>query len=116
MSLQLKTYEEYKAAYQRSVEDPEGFWAEVASSFHWYKSWDKVLDWEFSSPDVKWFAGGKTNITYNALDRHLATRGDQVAILFEPNNPDTPAMPVAWLAGVKKPPGWPRYSACASRS
>ena len=96
MSLQLKTYEEYKAAYQRSVEDPEGFWAEVASSFHWDKPWDKVLDWEFSSPDVKWFAGGKTNITYNALDRHLATRGEQVAILFEPNNPDTPAQKITY--------------------
>jgi acetyl-CoA synthetase len=96
MSLQLKTYEEYKAAYQRSVEDPEGFWAEVAFSFHWFKPWDKVLDWEFSSPDVKWFAGGKTNITYNALDRHLATRGEQVAILFEPNNPDTPAQKITY--------------------
>jgi acetyl-CoA synthetase len=96
MSLQLKTYEAYQAAYRHSVEDPEGFWAEVASSFHWYKTWDKVLDWEFTSPDVKWFAGGKTNITYNALDRHLATQADQVAILFEPNNPDTPAQEITY--------------------
>jgi acetyl-CoA synthetase len=90
MSLQLKTFEEYKKAYQRSVEDPEGFWADIASTFHWYKKWDKVLDWEFESPDVKWFAGGQTNITYNCLDRHLDTRGDQTAILFEANNPDAP--------------------------
>ncbi len=90
MNLQLKNFDEYKAAYDRSVKDPEGFWAEVASSFHWYKKWDKVVDWEFRTPDVKWFIGGKTNITYNALDRHLETRGDQVAILWEPNDPKTP--------------------------
>ena len=88
MSLQLKSFEEYKAAYQRSVDDPEGFWADIASNFHWYKKWDKVLEWEFKSPSIKWFQGGKTNITYNALDRHLATRGDKVALLFEPNNPN----------------------------
>ncbi len=88
MSLQLKSFDEYKAAYQRSVSDPEGFWADIASTFHWYQKWDKVLDWEFKSPSIKWFIGGKTNITYNALDRHLDTRGDQVAILFEPNDPD----------------------------
>jgi acetyl-CoA synthetase len=88
MSLQIKSFEEYKAAYQRSVEDPEGFWADIASSFHWYEKWNKVLAWEFKTPDVKWFIGGKTNITYNALDRHLATRGDKIALLFEPNDPE----------------------------
>ncbi|MCB0520717.1 MAG: acetate--CoA ligase [Lewinellaceae bacterium] len=86
MALQLKTFDEYKTAYQRSVEDPEGFWADIASTFHWDKKWDKVLEWEFKTPDVKWFSGGQTNITYNCLDRHLATRGDQTAILFEPND------------------------------
>ncbi len=87
MSLQLKSFEEYEAAYRRSVEDPEGFWADIASNFHWFKKWDQVLEWEFKTPSVKWFQGGKTNITYNALDRHLATRGDKTAILFEPNDP-----------------------------
>lgn len=87
MSLQIKTFEAYKAAYRRSVADPEGFWADIASTFHWYKKWDKVLEWEFKTPDVRWFTGGQTNITYNALDRHLDKRGDQVAILFEPNDP-----------------------------
>ena len=90
MSIQLKSIEEYNAAYQRSLQDPEGFWADIAATFHWFKKWDKVLEWEFKTPDVKWFVGGKTNITYNALDRHLETRGDQVAILWEPNDPDTP--------------------------
>jgi acetyl-CoA synthetase len=88
MSYRINTFEEYQSAYKHSVEDPEGFWADIASNFHWSKPWDKVLDWEFRTPDIKWFEGGKTNITYNCLDRHLETRGDQVAILWEPNNPD----------------------------
>ncbi len=90
MTLQIKSFEEYQAEYQRSVEDPEGFWAEQAESFTWRKKWDKVLDWNFSDPDVKWFVGGKLNITENCLDRHLETRGDQVALLWEPNQPDSP--------------------------
>ncbi len=90
MTLQIKSFEEYKDAYRRSVEDPEGFWAEQASTFTWRKKWDKVLEWNFREPDIKWFAGGKLNITENCLDRHLESRGDQVAILFEPNQPDAP--------------------------
>lgn len=87
MPLQIKTLDEYKKAYARSVEDPEGFWAEQAATFQWSKPWDKVLEWNFDQPDVKWFLGGKTNITENCLDRHLETKGDQVAILWEPNDP-----------------------------
>ena len=92
MLLQIKSLDEYKSAYKRSVEDPEGFWAEQASSFTWSKKWDKVLDWNFRDPDVKWFVGGKLNITENCLDRHLDTRGDKVAILWEPNDPKLPAI------------------------
>ena len=88
MTHQIKSLDEYKAAYQRSVDDPEAFWAEQAETFHWRKKWDKVLDWNFSEPNVNWFVNGKLNITENCLDRHLETRGDQVAILFEPNDPD----------------------------
>lgn len=91
MSYRIKTFEEYKSVYKKSVEDPEGFWGEVASQFHWSKPWKSVLDWEFKTPKVEWFKGGKTNITYNCLDRHLETQGDQVAILWEPNNPDDKA-------------------------
>ncbi|MCB0584522.1 MAG: acetate--CoA ligase, partial [Phaeodactylibacter sp.] len=90
MTLQIKSFDEYKDVYRRSVEDPEGFWAEQASTFTWRKKWDKVLEWNFRDPDVKWFSGGKLNITENCLDRHLKDRGDQVAILFEPNQPDAP--------------------------
>ena len=73
-SYQIKNYEQYKAAYAKSVNDPEGFWSEVASTFMWRKRWDKVLEWEFEKPDVKWFQGGKLNITENCLDRHLGTQ------------------------------------------
>ncbi len=91
MPLQIKSLDEYKSVYKRSVEDPEGFWAEQAETFQWSKKWDKVLDWNFRDPDVNWFVGGKTNITENALDRHLETRGDKVAILWEANDPNTPS-------------------------
>ncbi len=87
MTLQIKTFAEYEKAYKKSVEDPEGFWAEQASSFTWRRQWDKVLEWDFIKPDVKWFIGGKLNITENCLDRHLDQRGDQIAIIWEPNDP-----------------------------
>lgn len=85
---QIKTQKEYNKAYQRSVDDPEGYWAEVAQSFSWRKKWDKVLKWNFKEPKIEWFAGGKLNITENCLDRHLATIGNQPAIIWEPNDPD----------------------------
>lgn len=85
---QIRTAEEYQAAYQKSIEDPEGFWAEVASHFQWRKKWDKVLEWNFSEPKIEWFRGGKLNITENCIDRHLATMGDKPAIIWEPNNPE----------------------------
>ncbi len=84
----IQTRADYDLAYQKSVEDPEGFWAELASTFEWKKPWDSVLKWDFIKPDIQWFAGGKLNITENCLDRHLATRGDQTAILWEPNDPN----------------------------
>ncbi len=85
MTLQIKNIEEHKDATRRAIEDPEGFWAEQANTFHWRKKWDKVLEWEFDTPKVKWFSGAKLNITENCLDRHLEIRGSQVALLWEPN-------------------------------
>ena len=85
--LQIKSFDEYKKAWQRSVDDPEGFWAEQAESFTWQKKWDKVLEWDFKKPDIKWFLNAKFNITVNALDRHLESRGEQAAIIWEPNEP-----------------------------
>ena len=85
---QIKTIEEYHAVYKKSVEDPKGFWADIASRFHWQKKWDTVLDWDFVNPNIQWFTGGKLNITENCLDRHIAERGDKTAIIWEPNNPN----------------------------
>jgi acetyl-CoA synthetase len=85
MLARITSFEQYQALYQQSVEDPEGFWAEQADSFVWRKKWDKVVDWNFTEPNIKWFVNGKLNITENCLDRHVETRGDQTAILWVPN-------------------------------
>jgi acetyl-CoA synthetase len=84
---QITSAEQYKAAYKKSVEDPEGFWSDIATHFQWRKPWDSVLEWDFKKPTIKWFSGAKLNITENCLDRHLATKGDQAAIIWEPNDP-----------------------------
>ena len=84
----IKNLEEYFQIYRKSTQDPEGFWEEIAEEhFVWRKRWDSILSWDFSKPEVKWFDGAKLNITENCIDRHLATRGDKTAILFEPNDP-----------------------------
>ena len=85
---QIKSLEEYKKAYQKSVEDPAGFWSEVAENFSWRKKWDKALQWNFKEPSIKWFEGGKLNITENCIDRHLEELGDKPAMIWEPNNPE----------------------------
>ncbi|MBN9483977.1 MAG: acetate--CoA ligase [Bacteroidetes bacterium 43-93] len=85
---QIKTKEQYIAAWEKSVADPEGFWADVASSFLWRKRWDNVLQWNFTEPNVKWFSGGKLNITENCLDRHLGSLGSKPALIWEPNDPE----------------------------
>lgn len=87
MDLRISSFDEYKKEYDRSVQDPEGFWDGIAQSFTWNKEYEQVCDWEFDSPSVKWFIGGKLNITENCLDRHLEKRGDKVALLWEPNDP-----------------------------
>ena len=78
---------DYQQVYKHSVENPESFWAEVADDFVWRKKWDKVLEWDFHKPEVKWFIGGKLNITENCLDRHLSKRANQTALIWEPNSP-----------------------------
>lgn len=86
--LQINTFEEYTQNYQRSIEQPEAFWAEIAENFTWQKKWDRVLNWNFTEPSIKWFEGGLTNLSENCIDRHLEKRGEQVAIIWEPNNPN----------------------------
>ncbi|RIA09523.1 acetyl-coenzyme A synthetase [Flavobacteriaceae bacterium MAR_2010_72] len=93
----IKHLEEYYQVYRKSVREPENFWEEIAEEhFLWRKKWDKVLSWDFSKPEVKWFEGAQLNITENCLDRHLTTRGDKTAILFEPNNPDEPSEAISY--------------------
>jgi acetyl-CoA synthetase len=87
-SYQIHTLEAYQKAYQQSVQDPEAFWAAIAENFTWQKKWDKVLDWNFKEPLVEWFKGAQLNITENCLDRHLATRGNEPAIIWESNDPE----------------------------
>ncbi len=88
----IKHLEEYYQVYRKSIENPELFWEEIAEEhFLWRKKWDKVLQWDFTKPEVKWFEGAKLNITENCIDRHLATRGEKTAILFEPNDPNEAA-------------------------
>ncbi|MGQ9660492.1 MAG: acetate--CoA ligase [Thermochromatium sp.] len=83
--------EQYEAMYRRSIEDPAGFWAEQAERFvTWSRKWDSVMDYSYQADDlhIRWFQGGKLNVSYNCLDRHLETRGDQVAIIWEGDNPE----------------------------
>ncbi|GAB2619878.1 acetate--CoA ligase [Belliella aquatica] len=87
MSDRIHTLSGYFHEYQKSVAQPEEFWARIADSFHWRKRWDKVLEWDFDGPNVNWFVNGKLNITENILERHLYTLGDRPAIIWEPNDP-----------------------------
>jgi acetyl-CoA synthetase len=84
---QIRTLEAYELAYKKSVEDPEGFWADIANHFLWRRKWDKLLEWNFTEPKIKWFQGASLNITENCLDRHLVENPDHPALIWEPNDP-----------------------------
>jgi acetyl-CoA synthetase len=86
MMMEIKSLDEYNIAYKKSVETPELFWEEIARNFQWQKKWDKVLSWNFTSPNIKWFEGAKLNITENCLDRHVKTQPDKIAIIWESND------------------------------
>ncbi len=84
----VRSLAEYRAQYTRSLTDPEGFWSDIARGFHWFSPWSTLREWDFSDEiSIRWFIGGRTNLCYNCLDRHLPSRGDQVAILWEGNEP-----------------------------
>ena len=96
-SYHIKNLEEYYKVYRKSIREPELFWEEIAEEhFNWHKKWDKVLSWDFKKPEVKWFDGAKLNITENCIDRHLRTRGNKTAIIFEPNNPDEEVLHITY--------------------
>ncbi|MCM5664136.1 acetate--CoA ligase [Galbibacter mesophilus] len=93
----IKHLEEYFQVYRKSVREPENFWGEVAEEhFLWRKKWDNVLQWDFTKPEIKWFEGAKLNITENCIDRHLRTRGDKTAIIWEPNSPEEEALHITY--------------------
>ena len=93
----IKHLEEYFKVYRKSVREPEVFWCEIAEEhFVWRKRWDKVLSWDFKKPEIKWFEGAKLHITENCIDRHLNTKADKTAILFEPNDPNEEAQHISY--------------------
>ncbi len=93
----IKHLEEYFQVYRKSVRNPEAFWEEVAEEhFVWLKRWDKVLGWDFTKPEIKWFDGAQLNITVNCIDRHLHVRENKTAILFEPNDPKEEAQHITY--------------------
>lgn len=92
----ISNFNDYQLAYRLSVDDPETFWDDIATGFYWKKKWHKTLVWNFTDPDVQWFKGGKLNITENCLDRHLDVLGNELAVIWEPNHPDTPARKITY--------------------
>jgi acetyl-CoA synthetase len=92
----ITSFNDYQEHYKRSIENPESFWEEVANNFFWRKKWSKVLEWDFHKPEVKWFIGGKLNITENCIDRHLPARANQTAIIWEPNDPKDEAKKITY--------------------
>ncbi len=99
MTNKISSLAEYFQKYNESVANPEAFWENIAESHFWRKKWDKALDWKFSgknAPDVKWFVNGKLNITENIFERNMFMRKDQVAIIWEPNDPDEPEIKLTY--------------------
>ncbi len=92
----IQNQKDYLRTYQQSIEQPEPFWAEVAEDFLWKKKWDKILEWDFHKPEVKWFIGAKLNITENCIDRHLLARANQTAILWESNDTNEPSRKISY--------------------
>ncbi|MGB5780596.1 MAG: acetate--CoA ligase [Eudoraea sp.] len=94
----IKHLEEYFQVYRKSVQNPEAFWEEIAEEhFVWRSKWDRVLSWDFTKPEIKWFEGAELNITENCLDRHLPTKRNNTAIIFEPNDPKEEAQHITYV-------------------
>ncbi|MEO6815019.1 MAG: AMP-binding protein, partial [Ginsengibacter sp.] len=99
---QIKSFEEYQEVYKKSIEDPENFWAEIAENFEWRKKWDKVVEWNFTDPSVKWFQGGKLNITESCLDKWAKIQPDVPALIWEPNDPNEKSKTITYKELLKK--------------
>ena len=87
---QIQSISEYLESYEKSIANPEAFWSELASHFQWKKPWNSVLEWDFHTPDIKWFSGAELSFSENCLDRHLNERPNHIAFIWEPNNPLEP--------------------------
>lgn len=85
---QIQSYEQYRSVYAESIHHPEAFWAGIAGHFSWHKKWEQVLEWDFKTAHIAWFKGAQLNVAENCLDRHLAAKGDQPALIWEPNDPE----------------------------
>lgn len=96
MMKKISSFVDYFQQYHESVTNPEGYWAKIADTFQWHKKWDKVLDWNFTEPKIRWFDGGKLNITENIFERNLPERKDQVALIWEPNDPKEPEKKITY--------------------
>ena len=93
----ISSIEDYKESYKKSIDNPERFWSDIASTFFWQKKWDNVLKWNFDSPEISWFEGAQLNITENCLDRHLKQKGDKTAIIWEPNDPSDSTQHISYV-------------------
>lgn len=96
MKFEINSHEDYQREYAKSISDPEGFWTEKANHFQWKKKWDKTLEWNFTDPLIRWFIGGKLNISENCLDRHLEKDGNKIAFIWEPNSPDEKSLHISY--------------------
>lgn len=96
MNIRIKSFSEYQHEYARSIENPEQFWSDIAENFQWKQKWNSVLEWNFEEPSIKWFEGARFNITENLLDRHLESRGDQVAFHWEADNPEAESKSITY--------------------
>ena len=96
MSFKISSLSEYFVEYQKSIDQPEKFWSDIAETFKWKKPWDKVLSWNFNDPDLKWFLNAKLNITENIFERNIEKFGSKTAIIWEPNDPNEKSLQITY--------------------
>ena len=96
MSFKISSLSEYFVEYQKSIDQPEKFWSDIAETFKWKKPWDKVLSWNFNGPDLKWFLNAKLNITENIFERNIEKFGNKTAIIWEPNDPNEKSLQITY--------------------
>jgi len=96
MSYKIRNKEDYAASYKKSIENNSDFWEDIAQNFTWFKPWNTVMECDMKEASFKWFDGAQTNITYNCIDRHLEQKGNQTAIIFEPNLPTDKALQISY--------------------